>query len=118
MGAHASHVDTEPLQETAAEAAEHAPLTELANPLAHTRPLLSAARVPRVAKGQGKKTAEKAATPVLKVAPKAKATRKAQIQALVDADEKENEAPGLFIQGTLTGPPLSLVASNVFKYCL
>jgi hypothetical protein len=53
----------------------------------------------------------------------AKPSRKKQIQDLVengeeDKENKGNVEPGLFIQGTLTGPPLSLVSYNVFKYCL
>ena len=96
-----------------------------------SRPVETAARK-GIGKKAGKKAEEKAgkkaeekaeekgATTVTKVAPKAKTTRKAQIQALVgaDPDEKENEAPGLFTQGTFTGPHLSLVAYIVFKYYL
>ena len=46
-----------------------------------------------------------------------KGSRKKQMQELLDdsekEEEKENSAPGLFIQGALTGPLLSLGIYNV-----
>ena len=122
LGVHASHVHTELLQDTTTVAS-----SELASASAELKdavtrsshPVATPARGKNAGKNAGKQTEETAenADENGAKAKQTKASRKAQIQALVadDPDDKEHEAPGLFIQGTFTGPQLSLVAYILYS---